>query len=78
MSVDVQQQAKELLAKATNCQTAIIPEDARIGQFENWDSLAHLRLIFAIEEHIGRQLDPDESVQIESIADISAVLSSRL
>ena len=77
MSIVLQQQAKELLAEATNCQVAIIPEDAQIGRFENWDSLAHLRLILAIEQHIGRQLDPDESVQIESLDDISAILSSR-
>jgi acyl carrier protein len=77
MNIVFQQQAKELLAEATNCQVEIIPEDARVGQFESWDSLAHLRLILAIEQYIGRQLDPDESVQIGSLADISGILSSR-
>jgi acyl carrier protein len=77
MSIVSKQQAKELLAEATNCQAEIIPEHARIGQFESWDSLAHLRLILAIEQYIGRQLDPDESVKIESLADISAILPAR-
>ena len=76
MSLAFQQQAKELLAEATNCQAEIIPDDARIGQFESWDSLAHLRLILAIEQYIDRQLDPDESIKIGSLADISAILSS--
>ena len=36
----------------------MIPDDVRIGTFERWDSLAHLRLVLAIEQKIGRQLDP--------------------
>jgi acyl carrier protein len=31
-----------------------------------------LRLILALEEKIGRQLDPDEAVRIESLHDIAA------
>jgi acyl carrier protein len=69
-------QAKKLLAEATNCDAAIIPDDVRIGRFERWDSLAHLRLVLAIEALIGRQLDPDESIRIETLADIAAQLPS--
>jgi acyl carrier protein len=68
-------QARILLAKATNCEAATIPDDVRLGQFELWDSLAHLRLVLAIEERIKRQLDPDEAVRIECLADVAALLS---
>jgi len=67
-------QAKKLLAEAANCDAAAIPDNVRIGQFERWDSLAHLRLVLAIEGEIGRQLDPDESVGIETLSDIAALL----
>ena len=67
--------AKTLLAVAADCDPAIIPDDARIGRFERWDSLAHLRLMLAIEEHIGRRLDPDEAVRIETLADVTATLA---
>lgn len=70
------QHAKKLLADATNCDPSQIPDDVRLGQFDRWDSLAHLRLIFGIEGQIGRQLDPDEVVGIETLADISARLDS--
>jgi hypothetical protein len=33
-----------------------------------------LRLILAIEQKIGRQLDPDEAVRVESLADVTALL----
>jgi acyl carrier protein len=69
------QRAKKLLAEASNCDPAAVPDDVRIGQFERWDSLAHLRLVLGIEAQIGRELDPDESVRIETLADIAALLA---
>ena len=67
-------QAKQLLADAANCDSATIPDDVRIGNFERWDSIAHLRLVLAIEQQIGRQLGPDEAVRIESLTDVAALL----
>ena len=69
------ERAKKLLAGAVNCDPSAVPDDVRIGSFERWDSLAHLRLVLAIEDEIGRQLDPDESVRIGSLADIAALLT---
>lgn len=69
------QRAKKLLAEAAHCDSAMIPDDVRIGQFERWDSLAHLRLVLGIEAQIGRQLDPDETVRIETLADITTLLT---
>jgi acyl carrier protein len=68
-------QAKKLLAEAANCESAMIPDDVRIGTFERWDSLAHLRLVLAIEQKIGRQLDPDEAIRIESLTDVAALIA---
>ncbi len=67
-------QARLLLAAAFNCAAAAIPDDVRIGGFEAWDSLAHLRLVLGIEQKIGRQLDADEAIRIESLEDIAALL----
>jgi acyl carrier protein len=67
-------QAKLLLAEAVNCEPAAIPDAVRIGGFAAWDSLAHLRLVLGIERKIGRQLDADEAIRIESLQDIAALL----
>jgi acyl carrier protein len=66
--------AKQLLAEAIDADPAAVPDDARIGAFERWDSLAHMRLLLALEQRIARQLDADELAKIESVADIAAVL----
>ena len=69
-----QDQAKQLLAEAVNREAAAIPDKVRSGGFEAWDSLAHLRLVLGIEQKIGRQLDADEAIRIESLQDIAALL----
>ena len=68
--------AKELLARAANCDPAAVHDDAQLGQMEGWDSLAHLRLILAIEEKLGRMLDPEETVAIARLADIAALVAA--
>jgi acyl carrier protein len=67
--------AKQLLADATAADIAAVPDNARIGAFERWDSLAHMRLILAVEHQLGRQLEPDEIVQIETLGDVATLLN---
>jgi acyl carrier protein len=68
--------AKRLLAEATGAEPAFVPDDARIGTFERWDSLAHMRLVLALEQLVGRELDPDEVVEIGSLEDVRAILEA--
>jgi acyl carrier protein len=68
------ERARQLIADAMNVTADLVPDDARIGRFERWDSLAHMRLVLAIERRIGRELDPDEALRIESLADIAGML----
>jgi acyl carrier protein len=68
--------ARRLLAEATGAEPAFVPDDARIGSFERWDSLAHMRLVLALEQHVGRELDADEVVEIESLDDVRAILEA--
>ncbi len=66
--------ARRLLAEAVHVELAAVPEDARIGSFERWDSLAHLRLVLALEAQVGRELDAEEVVRIECLDDVRALL----
>ena len=66
-----------LLASALMMSERDVPADARLGRVDQWDSLAHARLLLAIEEKLGRILTPDEAVAIESIADIAQLLESK-
>ena len=67
--------ARRLLAEALALTEDKVPDDARIGALEQWDSLAHTRMLLALEERLGKPLDAEEAVVIESLTDIAAVLT---
>lgn len=66
---------RQLLAGALQVSTESIPDTASIGTFEAWDSLAHVRVMTAIEEAIARKLTTEEIVKIAGLADIVALLN---
>jgi len=68
-------QARELIAEALMTTDKEIPLDIRFDQSERWDSLAHMRLILAIEESMGRSLVTREILEIESLASVANILA---
>jgi len=69
--------ARRLLAEALALPEPALPVNPRLGQIEQWDSLAHLRILLAIEEHIGKPLDAEIAITIESLDDIARVIAAR-
>lgn len=67
--------ARVLLAEALAMPAAELPEDATLGRPRAWDSLGHMRLMLALEERLGRPLDPAVVVALASIDDIAAVMA---
>ncbi len=63
--------ARVLLAVAAQRDAAEIPLDASILNLQSWDSLAHLRLVIALEESLGRELAPDDIVNISTLEDVA-------
>lgn len=66
--------ARDMIAKAMELDAAAVADDASIDTLDTWDSLNHLRLLTAIEEHLGQELPPEAVVEIASYADVVAVL----
>jgi acyl carrier protein len=66
--------ARVLLADALALKEQDLPPNPRIGAIEQWDSLAHMRVLLALEERVGKPLSPEEAVAIESLEDIARVI----
>jgi acyl carrier protein len=66
--------AKTLLAKALELPVESLPDNAGIDSMETWDSLAHVRVLSALEAALGRPMASDEIVAIVRLADIVAAL----
>lgn len=69
--------ARQILAEALELEASAVSASARLGDPEAWDSLAHLRLILAIEAKLGCELGPDQIIAIESLDDVAAVLNGK-
>ncbi|HXV73352.1 MAG TPA: acyl carrier protein [Sphingomonadales bacterium] len=68
------QDAKALLAEATGRGESEIPPGAAVESWEPWDSLAHVRVVLAIEARLGHELDPARVASLATLEDIAACL----
>lgn len=69
-------EARRLLADALQIPIEEIADDASINTVERWDSLAHMRVILALENTVGHPLDTTVMLTIDSVATINAILKS--
>ena len=69
--------ARKLLAEALALPEPALPADARLGAVEQWDSLAHTRILLALEERLGKPLDAEVAITIESLDDIARILETQ-
>ena len=70
------EQARSLSAQALKLAPDDIDEQTAPGVTPQWDSLAHMNLILALEEQLGRQMDAEAIVSIAGLADVIAVLET--
>lgn len=68
--------ARRLLADALEISEAEVGDDASIFTLEAWDSLAHMRLVAALERELGRSLDAAEIVGIATVSDVESLVKT--
>lgn len=69
--------ARRLLAEATGCDVSQVDDQASIESFDPWDSLAHMRLILAIETETGAQIAPEKVVELMCLADVASLIDQQ-
>ena len=68
---------KALIAETLNVSIDQVHDELAIGDIPEWDSLAHMRIITALEADLGVVLDIEQTLEIEDVEDIiEAVLGS--
>ena len=68
--------AQALLAQAFLVDPDSVGTDVAIGGDERWDSLAHMRLMLALEDRLGRRLEPAEIEAVTCVTDIAQLLGA--
>lgn len=66
-----------VIASVLKLPVAQINPEVKMCNTSSWDSLAHMELIFVLEEKFAFQLDPDEIVQMTSVAEIERIVGEK-
>ena len=67
--------AREVVAGVLGCPVGDIGADAAVGSLPEWDSMAHVSIILAAEERLGRMLTSEEIASFVSVASLAAILA---
>ncbi len=65
---------RAIMAEALRLPTDRIDADAAIGTVPNWDSTAHMRMMIALEDAFGIDLDESRMVEMTSFPRIRSVV----
>ncbi len=67
--------AVALLAEALQVSQSEIGKHTVLGETVQWDSLAHLRLMLALEEHLGHELEIELMLEVTSLDHVVQLLA---
>jgi acyl carrier protein len=65
---------RTIMAEALRLPADRIGADAAIGTVPNWDSTAHMRMMIALEDEFGIELDESRMVEMTSLAKIRSTV----
>jgi len=65
---------RTIMAEALRLPADRVGADAAIGTVPNWDSTAHMRMMIALEDEFGIELDEGRMVEMTSLAKIRATV----
>ena len=70
MTMDREMQVRKMIASNLNISVDLVEDELSVGDIPEWDSLAHMRLIAALDSELGIVLDIEQSLDIEDVRDI--------
>ncbi|RTE07929.1 acyl carrier protein [Paenibacillus whitsoniae] len=70
-----EQKLKAIFAEALGISESIVVDDLLYNSIEQWDSIAHMSLIAAIDEGFDIMMDTDDVIDLSSFAKAKEILS---
>jgi acyl carrier protein len=61
---------KQIIAENLKVPLESISDDLAVGDIPEWDSLAHVRIIGALEIGLGVELDIEQTLDLEDVEDL--------
>lgn len=67
---------KKMIADELNVGLEVVTSDLAVGDIPEWDSMAHVRIIVALEGATGIELDVEQALDLEDVEDLIEAFSS--
>lgn len=67
-----------LVTQVTDAPPGVVSDHSRFDQLGNWDSLAAVRLLNAIEAHLGLRLDLRDYFSVTDVAQLVSLVSAHI
>lgn len=74
---DIRAKCIDIFCNVMEVPAGVINEDTNPENLEEWDSLAHVQLIAALEETFGIEIDPEEGIDLENFKMILNFIRNR-
>ena len=75
--MSVERNVEHVVAEVLQLPSSMINDQLAMQDVDVWDSLKHMELIVSLEETFGLQLNFEEIVTMQSVANIKRVLRDR-
>lgn len=70
-------EVKTVIADALHVPADALDADSSVGDFPEWNSLGHMLIVSAIEEHFGITLDSERIMELESVGDFAEAVEAQ-
>jgi acyl carrier protein len=71
------EELKQAIAAELNVDPDELTSDKRLQDLEYWDSVMVLSLMVIIGEGVGKEVAPDEMLNLQTFGDIEALVASK-
>ena len=74
--IDTRNRLYTVVSKVLNIPVAEVKDDLAVGEVPQWDSLAHVTLISAVEKEFNIKFEVDQVFEIEEVEDFLDILTT--
>ena len=74
----IQEKVTAIVRDVLDCDTLVLTPDTTAAQVEDWDSLAHISIIVAIEREFGIRFELTELKPLENVGELWALIGAKI
>ena len=75
--MEIHEQLVDVFRQVFDDETLILTDETTADDIEGWDSVAHINLMFSIEQAFGVQFNGNELAELENIGELKQFLAGK-